>query len=218
MRRLLAAGLAILGLLATAPAANAAPVPLEAGIQLTIGSSSRCVGGFNATSGGNYYLIIADVCGSPGAAARGGPGQVLIGTVSASGFPPSGYAVVRVTNLTNWQPAPLISRQSSGPALRILGSTEAPVGASVCMSSPVSGWSCGVVTAKNQTIQYPDGTVVTGVTRTTLCVHPGELGAPVVAGQQAQGHIIGGTASPSCTGYFKPINQVLPQLGLTLLT
>ncbi|MBM7775716.1 streptogrisin C [Actinokineospora baliensis] len=191
--RLLAALCAGLFIVLTAPTASAGQV-LVGGDRVVIGGKV-CVIGFNArTTAGARKIITTGAC-----AGTTSP----VGVVDA---PPDSTST------------PLVR---TGPASTtvVKGATEAAIGAQVCRYGPTTGWRCGTVQAKNQTVNYPGGTV-TGLTRTSMCVEPGDAGAPVLAGGQAQGVVVGGSGNCSAggTSYFMPIRQVLSAYGLVLYT
>ncbi len=202
--------------LAVSPSAQAtAPAPLGGGSSLQTGAASRCTAGFAAVAGSAGYLIAGATCGRPGDTVRSG-GR-LVGVVSAAPFPPSGAIVIRVTNTVDWRLVGSIPPTDS--RVTITGSVEAPVGASVCRYGVTTGWRCGVIQAKNQTITFPDGTLH-GLTRTNVCAEPGDNGGPFVSGTQAQGVLVGGSGNcvSGGTSYFLPVNRVLATYGLTILT
>jgi streptogrisin C len=99
------------------------------------------------------------------------------------------------------------------------GSVEAPVGGTVCLIDRVIGLRCGTIIAKNQTVNYPGGTIY-GLTRTNICMEPGLSPVAFVSGEHAQGVPLGGSGNCSTggTSYFQPINPILAAYGLTLLT
>ena len=76
-----------------------------------------------------------------------------------------------------------------------------------------------MITAKNSTVRYPEGTV-SGLTRTTACAEPGDSGGAWISGNQAQGITSGGNGNCTFGGttYFQPINPALRAYGLTLTT
>ncbi|MBB5955440.1 streptogrisin C [Saccharothrix tamanrassetensis] len=189
----------LLLLVATATPAAAA-IPLEAGTPLNQSAGARCVNGFN-TAG---HLLVSVAC------ARANPTLPGIGPVVAIR---ATYAVVRLSDPDKWDQLPRVA----GHPTAVTGSLEGTVGSSVCGISRVGGTRCGVIQAKNASITFPGGTV-TGLTRTSLCVHPGEDWVPVVAGGQAQGHLIGGSGSGSCSSYFYPLSRILAAERLTLVT
>ncbi|ALG10601.1 S1 family peptidase [Kibdelosporangium phytohabitans] len=200
--------------LAAPPAHAVAPAPLGGGSQLEVGGAYRCTAGFAATGGSTGYLIAGMACGRPGDTVRSA-GRV-VGVVSGAPSPPTGAIVIRVTNTTDWRLVGSIPPVNGRP---VTGSAEAPVGASVCKYGATSGWRCGVIQGKNQTITFPEGTL-RGLTRTNVCVEPGDNGAPFVSGSQAQGVLVGGSGNCASggTSYFLPVNRVLSVYGLTILT
>ncbi|MDT7787982.1 MAG: streptogrisin [Pseudonocardiales bacterium] len=172
----------------------------------------RCSLGFSVTGG----FVIAGHCGRAGTATQGF-NRVAQGTFQASTFPGNDYAWVR-TN-ANWTSRPWVNHYG-GANVIVKGSTEAAVGAQICRSGSTTGWHCGSVQAKNQTVNYPQGTV-RGLTRTNVCAEPGDSGGSWVAGSgfgQAQGVTSGGSGNCSSGGttYFQPVNPILSRYGLTL--
>jgi hypothetical protein len=208
MRRVL---LAVLLLLLGATPATAAPAPLGGGSLLTSGST-RCTAAFAATRGATGFLIAGPRCGSPGTQLFSGS-NVLVGPVTST---PTGgtVTVVQVTNTAAWTLVPWIQLGSTQHMIR--GATETPVGGAVCLLDRTVGQRCGVITAKNQTITFPEGTIY-GLTRTNICMQAGSGAIAFVSGDQAQGVPIGGS---SCTttgvSYFAPVRPVLAAYGLTL--
>lgn len=59
-------------------------------------------------------------------------------------------------------------------------------------------------------MRYPQG-IVQGLFRTDPCSQPGESGAPLVAGDQAQGVISGDSGSPGtgCLAFFQNVDPLL---------
>ncbi|GAA4529011.1 S1 family peptidase [Amycolatopsis samaneae] len=204
-------------LLALSPVAQArAQAPLGGGSPLNTTAGSRCTAGFAATAHDTGYLILSDSCARAGSTVHSG-GKV-VGIVEQTPFPPDGTLVLRVTNTDDWRLTGSIPPTDS--RVTIAGSTEAPIGASVCRYGVTTGWKCGTVQAKNVTIDFPEGPL-TGLTRTSVCAEPGDIGAPFVSGTQAQGVLVAATGT--CSGghgssYFLPINPILAATGLTLVT
>jgi len=210
MRRILATLTVLVACLFGLPAtAHAAPAPLGGGSELhtASGPSGRCSASFAATGGATGYLIAGPACTATTGTPLYSGDDVLVGPVAGV---QGGVVLVEVTNTTDWELVPWVP--FGGIDLTINGSAEAPVGGTVCLASSTTGMMCGTVTAKNQTVNYPEG-VLTGLTRTTVCLEPG--GVAFVSGDQAQGVPIGGSG---CTSFFRPVNQVLSAYGLTLLT
>ncbi|MEV0081989.1 S1 family peptidase [Saccharopolyspora sp. NPDC050642] len=172
-----------------------------------IGSGSRCSVGFSVQGG----FVTAGHCGSVGDSTSQPTGRF-----EGSSFPGNDYGWVRVGSADT--PRPLVNRYN-GSTVGVAGSSESAVGASICRSGSTTGWHCGSVQAKNQTVQYPQGTV-TGLTRTNVCAEPGDSGGSWLSGSQAQGVTSGGSGNCSSGGttYFQPVNEILQAYGLTLLT
>ncbi|MGW1677582.1 S1 family peptidase [Saccharopolyspora sp. NPDC002376] len=171
-----------------------------------IGGNTRCSVGFSVQGG----FVTAGHCGQAGATTSQPDGKFEDST-----FPGNDYAWVSVSSDT---PEPQVNRYD-GTAVDVAGSTESAEGASLCRSGSTTGWHCGSVEAKNQTVQYPQGTV-TGLTRTNVCAEPGDSGGPYISDDQAQGTTSGGSGDCSSGGttYFQPVNPILSAYGLTLLT
>ncbi|HUQ60450.1 S1 family peptidase [Lentzea sp.] len=185
---------------------------LRGGDAIYMGSGGRCSLGFSVSGG----FVTAGHCGTTGTTVQG-YNRVAAGTFAGSTFPGNDYAWVRTNS--NWTPRPWVNRYN-GSNVTITGSSEAAVGAAICRSGSTTGWHCGTVQAKNQSVSYPQGTV-RGLTRTNVCAEPGDSGGSWVAGSgysQAQGVTSGGSGNCSSGGttYFQPVNPILSRYGLTL--
>ncbi len=180
---------------------------------------ARCSLGFNATSGDTTYVITAGHCTQSGGI-WSGVTHAPIGPVATSSYPGDDYGLIRVEQ-PSWIPTGLYNGQGQQPD-EITGSVEAPVGASVCHSGSTTGYECGEVMALDQTVNYGDGDVVSGLTHTSACAEPGDSGGPFVSGSQAQGVLSGG--SGSCfllfegDTFFQPIGEILADNDLELVT
>ncbi len=170
----------------------------------------RCSVGFSVTGG----FVTAGHCGKPGTTTTGF-NRAAQGTFTKSSFPGDDYGVVEVNG--DWTPKPVVN--ANGKELPVAGSREAPVGASVCRTGSTTGTRCGVIQARNVTVNYPEGRV-TGLTRTTACAEGGDSGGAWLSGDQAQGVTSGGTGDCRTGGatFFQPINEVLATEKLTLVT
>lgn len=191
-----------------------APVPLFdviGGEAYFIDDRARCSVGFSVLGG----FVTAGHCGRVGATTTGANG-VAQGVFTASSFPGDDWGVVRVNG--NWVPQGVV-RDFNGGTVPVAGSQEAPVGASVCRSGSTTGTRCGVIQARNVTVNYPEGTV-TGLTRTNVCAEPGDSGGSWISGDQAQGVTSGGSGDCTRGGvtFFQPINEILQRNNLTLVT
>ncbi|MFD6098971.1 S1 family peptidase [Nocardiopsis flavescens] len=176
----------------------------------------RCSIGFPATdSAGNPGFVTAGHCGTVGTSAESSDGSGS-GVFDESVFPGSDSAFVRATS--GWSLTNLVSRYD-GTTQTVSGSDEAPVGSAVCRSGSTTGWHCGTIEARGQTVSYPQGTVQ-NLTRTDVCAEPGDSGGSFIAGSQAQGVTSGGSGNCSSGGttYYQEVNPMLSSWGLSLST
>lgn len=174
----------------------------------------RCSIGFSArSSSSTTYVITAGHCTDLGGTWNG-YNQVPIGPVAASAFPGDDFGAIRVNSTATWTGTSQVAGTSS-----VLGSTAAVNGASTCRSGSTTGYRCGTVQGKNETVNYGGGDVVYGLTRTSACAEPGDSGGSFVSGRQAQGMVSGGSGDCTVGGttYFQPVNEVLSRYGLTLI-
>ncbi|MCP2269644.1 S1 family peptidase [Actinokineospora diospyrosa] len=172
-----------------------------------IGSGTRCSVGFSVNGG----FITAGHCGRTGATTT-----TPSGSFAGSSFPGNDYAFVRVNSGNTMIGA---VNNYSGGRVAVAGSTEAPVGSSICRSGSTTGWHCGTIQARNSSVTYPEGTI-TGLIRTNVCAEPGDSGGSAISGSQAQGVTSGGSGNCSSGGttYFQPVNEILQVYGLSLVT
>ncbi|TDC92407.1 S1 family peptidase [Saccharopolyspora aridisoli] len=172
-----------------------------------IGSGARCSVGF-AVEGG---FVSAGHCGGTGDTTT-----EPSGTFEGSSFPGDDHSFISVG--TDDSPQAAVNDYSGG-TVAVAGSTEASEGASICRSGSTTGWHCGTLEAKNQSVQYEQGTVE-GLTRTDVCAEPGDSGGSFISGDQAQGMTSGGSGDCTSGGttYFQPVNEALSAYGVSLLT
>lgn len=198
-----------------------APRPLAdlVGGEAIYNELARCSLGFNATSGSTRFVITAGHCTELGGTWQGVNGAP-IGPVAVTSFPGNDYGLIRV-DAPGWTQTGTVSNHRGG-RIAVTGSSEAVVGASVCRSGSTTGYRCGVIRARNQTVNYGGGDIVSGLTRTSACAEPGDSGGSYISGSQAQGTLSGG--SGSCLWlfrgetFFQPVNEVLSNYGLRLVT
>ncbi|MFG3658099.1 alpha-lytic protease prodomain-containing protein [Streptomyces sp. NPDC047706] len=188
---------------------------LRGGEAYYINNSGRCSIGFSVTRGTQQGFATAGHCGRTGASTTG-HNRVAQGTFQGSIFP--GRDMAWVATNSQWTATPYV-RGAGGQNVQVTGSTQAPVGASVCRSGSTTGWHCGTIQQHNTSVTYPEGTI-TGVTRTSVCAEPGDSGGSYISGSQAQGVTSGGSGNCSSGGttFFQPINPLLQNYGLTLRT
>lgn len=177
------------------------------GNSYTIDGQFNCSVGFTVGDG----FITAGHCGNVGSTTVNPTGRFI-----GSSFPGNDYAYVRVgTGNTLFGTV----NNYSGGSVAVRGSTEAPIGASICRSGQTTGWYCGTIQARNSTVNYAEGSV-TGLIRTSVCAEPGDSGGSAISGNQAQGVTSGGSGNCRTGGttYFQPVNEILSVYGLTLRT
>jgi streptogrisin C len=192
-----------------------------------------CSIGFTVTQGSTPGFVSAGHCGTANEPVylELSPQWTLgprIGTFAASNFPQPGqtgndYSWVRVDAGNNLLPT--VYGWGKGD-VTVTGGTEAAVGAAICRSGRTSGWRCGTIEAKNQTVSYSSGETILNLTRTTACSEGGDSGGSFITGPgQAQGVLSGG--SGSCKGklpnnrtrsYYQPLLPILAAYNLTLRT
>jgi streptogrisin C len=191
-------------------------------------NSQACSVGFNAVDGQHRPIFVtAGHClvGSP-AAYRGS----YVGSTAGYRYPSSDFGAIR-TDTSTWEPVPAVNKYD-GQARAVIGTVRPPVGTTVCKSSAVSGWSCGVIQAYDQTVNYGNGNLVYGLVRFNACVEPGDSGGAVMYGSYAAGVISGAQFYDSASGtercgqrvgrpnvsFYQPIRPALRGLGASLLT
>jgi hypothetical protein len=199
-----------------------APTPFVnviGGIAYTSGGG-RCSIGFSATRSGAKGFATAGHCGGVGTSV--GISGTTVGSVRAHYYPGGdmAWASVRSTDTLLGQ----VSKYN-GTVQRVLGRTEAAVGASICRSGSTTGWRCGTVTRKNVSANYGAGTV-SGLTQSTACAGRGDSGGSWITGSgQAQGVTSGGQLpagqNTNCSvatpvTFFQPINPLISRFGLSL--
>ena len=191
-----------------------------------------CSIGFGVTQGSTPAYVTAGHCGDNGENVYFEPSQWTlgpkIGSFAGSSFPNPGqtgndYAWVRVDAGHTVQP--IVYGWGKGD-VTVRGGTEAAIGAAVCRSGRTSGWRCGTIEAKNQTVNYSSGETILNLTRTTACSEGGDSGGSFITTPgQAQGVLSGG--SGSCKGkqpnnrtrsYYQPLLPILSAYNLTLRT
>ena len=192
------------------------------GGQRIVLADGDCSVGFNARAGTARYVLTAGHCAEAGAGAGGVGGSM--GVVANASFPTNDYARIQVTSSSAEQ-TPFVDRYARGTDVSVVGSNVTPIGGRICKSGITTQWTCGLVTAFDQTVVY-QGDIVRGMTATTLCALPGDSGGSVVSdpgpGRQvdAQGLISGGnsTCGAGAQTFFQPIGEVQDAYGVNLVT
>ena len=146
-------------------------------------NGASCSAGFNVRnpSNGARFLLTAGHCVSSGSTLTG-QGGVTFGTVLESWFPGFDDAIVRNQNTASWIQGPWVdTNPSNGGIVTTSGSTDGLVGTVLCKSGITTRWTCGQITAKNETVTYTGGQTVFGLTRHNACVEPGDSGGANVS-------------------------------------
>jgi streptogrisin C len=184
---------------------------VRGGDQYVINGNTLCSIGF-AVAGG---FVSAGHCGGAGSPTLG-YNNVAQGTFAASQFPGNDFSWIQTNG--NWTPQPWVNNYSGGNVL-VAGSADAAVGSSICRSGRTTGWRCGTLLGRNETVVYAQGSV-SGLSRSDACAEPGDSGGSWISGNQAQGVTSGGTGNCTSGGtmWFQPVNEILSTYGLSLTT
>ncbi|MCW2903551.1 MAG: peptidase alpha-lytic pro domain protein [Streptosporangiaceae bacterium] len=175
------------------------------GGQAVYSGGNRCSLGFNVRSGSTYYFLVVAHCGTVGSTWFADPAHtVLLGTMASTN---GNTSIVRYTNAGVAKPGSIHLYPGSQD---IVSAGNAFVGQRVCRSGLTTGVRCGTVTALNQTVNFPEGTL-TGLVRTNVCSEPGDSGGPFFSGTTALGLTVGGSGNCSSGGvtYFQPVVPAL---------
>jgi streptogrisin C len=144
-------------------------------LQTNVGS---CSVGFNLRnpSTGQGYVLTAGHCGAGVVGTQAsGQGGVNIGPILEAWFPTYDDAIIRRDN-SYWIQGPWVdTNPSNGGVITVSGTSDSPVGTSVCKSGITTKLTCGSITAKDETVVYAQGAVY-GMTRHSACVQPGDSG------------------------------------------
>ena len=191
-----------------------APRPMydtRGGDQYVINGNTLCSVGFPVAGG----FVSAGHCGGVNSPTLG-YNNVSQGTFRGSSFPGNDYSWIQTNG--NWTSQPWVNNYSGGNVL-VAGSTDAAIGSSVCRSGRTTGWRCGTILGRNETIVYSQG-AVSGLSRSNACAEPGDSGGSWISGNQAQGVTSGGSGNCSSGGtmWFQPVNEILSTYGLSLTT
>ena len=184
---------------------------IRGGDQYVINGNTLCSIGF-AVAGG---FVSAGHCGGAGSPTLG-YNNVAQGTFAASQFPGNDFSWIQTNG--NWTPQPWVNNYSGGNVL-VAGSQDAAIGSSICRSGRTTGWRCGTLLGRDETVVYAQG-AVSGLSRSNACAEPGDSGGSWITGNQAQGVTSGGTGNCTSGGtmWFQPVNEILTTYGLSLTT
>ena len=215
------------------PAAEA-PKPadyLVGGYEYVLPNGGTCSVGFNTRDAANRDVVLtAGHCvNAGGTLSRSG---YWIGAARTANYPNDDYGTFWNSYAWFWQPSPSVAKYD-GTFVRVAGLWNAPpVGATVCKSGRTTGYTCGRITALNQTVVYKGGLVLHGLARHDACVEPGDSGgANISAGAFALGVTSGsstyesGALKGKCLAkggnanisYYQPLGEALSANGLRLV-
>lgn len=182
---------------------------LIGGNEIRMDSGYLCSSGFSATSSaGTPIMFTAGHC-TAGAPRFRSSGNYSIGTTRVSRYPGDDWGSVNITN-PGWVQRALVERWTA-PDVPVRGWSDAPVGSQLCKSGRTTHWTCGVITARNVSVNYGDG-FVSGLFEHTACVEGGDSGGPNLTGQLAQGLTSGAaTIGGLCLQKYGQPNESLSQ-------
>jgi len=182
-------------------------------------NGATCSAGFNLRnpSTGARYLLTAGHCVNAGSTLTG-QGGVSFGTVLESWFPTFDDAIARNQNTAFWiQGAWVDTNPSNGGVITTSGFTDGLVGTVVCKSGITTKWTCGQITAKNETVTYTGGNTVFGLTRHNACVEKGDSGGANVSVSGATRRAEGVTSGASLIewgGKLRCVGAIFGWLGI----
>ncbi|MBB1253058.1 streptogrisin B precursor [Streptomyces sp. OF3] len=203
---------------AAAAAADASKPAIRGGNVLH-STSGSCVVAVNAARGEQRYGVMAGHCGGLGTVWYADAGlrrPVAVG--ESAGHPSRQYVVIRYTSTEFAYPSELVGDSVTGP-VRVTGVRSPAPGLAVCHRTATIGLRCGTITAVNQTVNLPQGTL-TGLFRASLCAEPGDtlIGTPAHSGSQIVGFLL--AASGNCrtggTTFHQPLAPILAAHNLTV--
>ncbi|WP_026360120.1 S1 family peptidase [Amycolatopsis nigrescens] len=211
----------------TGPAGGDAPTADVIGGQIMdLDPGTNCSLGFPGTRGnGDNVLLTAGHCveGNPDILDRNG---THIGKGVATRFPSVDMGLMDI-DAEDTGRGYIDTRK--GTTVRVTGSSKAPVGSTLCKAGNTTGWTCGTVSAYNQTVRYSGESVATtGLARSTVCTEGGDSGGAYIAGNTAQGMTSGGPSDghdcgwnqgSNATGsysYYQPVVDAANYYGVTL--
>ena len=207
------------------------PQPTEwmvSGYDYVTPGGGTCSVGFNALDAYNRNVVLtAGHClRMSGTASRNG---YSIGATRTVNFPGDDFGTFWNSYPSYWQPSISVYLWN-GTYADIRGQWDnPPVGAAVCKSGRTTGFTCGTITAVNETVIWDDGTVLYGLVRHNACVEEGDSGgANVSGGYYALGVTSGAkmnTYTRQCmsksggvnVSWYQPIGEALTRNGLRLL-
>ncbi|MCY0925276.1 S1 family peptidase [Streptomyces sp. H27-H1] len=185
---------------------------LTTGGQAIFTGQIRCSLGFNVRRGTMYYALTAGHC-TQGAGTwyTNQAHSVKIGATAGSSFPGNDYGIIRYDNKA-------LAHSGAVYSQNIVDAINPVIGYNVKRTGSTTGTRAGKVTGLNFTVNYGDGDVVYGLTRTNACAEPGDSGGPFYTGTHALGLTSGGSGNCTTGGttYFQPVKEALARWGVSV--
>ncbi|MGY0230795.1 proprotein convertase P-domain-containing protein [Longispora urticae] len=207
---------------------------VQAGDPWWPGTETYCSVAFAATdSAGARHFVTAGHCTNDsnqaayGKNSSGTKGEQL-GTSNVGGSRSvnareGDMGVVAVNHANAWTLSNAVNTWG-GAAVSVNGVGEAVVGTAICKSGNTSHWTCGTVTAVNQSVNYGNGLVIDGLTNTNACSAGGDSGGAYVMGTGTTAKAVGihsgggnGCGQSDPNTIFQPVSEALTKWGLTLV-
>ncbi len=203
---------------------------LDGGVRyVNTSAGSSCSVGFNVrnpNTGARYHLT-AGHCGNAGNNTT--HGGTTVGPFVEDWFPTHDDAIVQVNS--SWSMGPYVWTY---PGLVVVnGARDSGIGTPVCASGQTTGLTCGTITDKNVTVNYPQGTVF-GLGQHDACVEPGDSGGSTYStsggifaeGMSSGGQLINGQClerhGSQNVSFYQEVTDSLayygPQYGIQLWT
>jgi hypothetical protein len=189
-----------------------------------------CSVGFNTLDNQNRNVVLtAGHCvRTTGWVSRSG---YWLGAVRSANFPGDDFGTFWNAYPSFWVPSTSVNFYN-GTYGTVVGSWDnPPVGATVCKSGRTTGFTCGTITAVNETVRFDDGNVIYGLVRHNACVEGGDSGGANISAYFYTGYYALGVTSGARTRYerclgtfgepnvswYQPIGEALTANGLRLV-
>jgi len=178
------------------------------------GGVNRCTLGFNVRRGAQYGFLTAGHCGNAAPTWYAAPTlrRSLLGSVGGSSFPDNDYAIVYYSDDSSAaHPGAAGTQDITSAATPVVHQDVTALGAT-------SGSGSGRVLALNAVVNYQNGTRVSGLIVTDICVLPGDSGGPLFSGTVAFGLNSGGSddCAAQSRSFFQPVVEALTAYGVSV--
>jgi len=182
----------------TAP--GAFELMIYGGDEIVADRGRSCSSGFVVVRNGYYLILSAGHCTRdlPRWSAEGR----ALGPSTSSDFPGSDRGLIRLDGSYPQESVNLYD----GTFQHVQSAADGVVGQTVCKSGRTTRVTCGRITALGATVNYDNGRLVFGLTRTTARARAGDSGGPFFDGSTGLGVTSGGNAT---TTFFEPLPRAL---------